>query len=166
MNPVNWALMFSKPHKIFSMHVLPGIWNSMPCSAPILHMGTLQMNRLSKVTIPINMIYGYILLSPKLQLWPNSVIYIPMHYFPNIYWALPMSHTLFLVLAVKNSDQRPCPPCGDSLHCTMPFPWTVGAPCSTMSCLSQLERLLPSIRAKQMSLGRGLSVVTARTFKN
>lgn len=165
MNPVNWDLLFFKTPRNLLHAWPPRHLKQYALFCTHFTYGD-TANEQTKVTIPINMIYGYILLSPKLWLWPNSVIYIPMHCFPNIYWALPMSHTLFLVLAVKNSDQRPCPPRSDSLQCTVPFPWSVGAPCSTMVCLSQLERLLLSIRAKQMSLGRGLSVVTARTFKN
>lgn len=115
---MNWELLFSKPHEIFSMHDLPAIWNSMPCPASILYTGTLPMRRLRL---------------PYLSIWHICIFYwalnsssylILLYIYPciisQLFTECFLQATHFFswcqVAAANTSDQRPCP-WGYGLQC-------------------------------------------------
>lgn len=166
---MNWELLFSKPHEIFYMHAWPPNHLKQYALSCIHFIHRDTANEETKVTIPIDMTHVYILLSPKLQLLPNSFIYLSMHHFPTIYWVLPTGHAFFFLVPGCSSEHlrsetlsvRLRPP----VPCTL-VPCTAAAHCSTMEGLSRLGRRSPSIQAKQRSLRRGLSLVTACTLRS
>lgn len=113
----NWC--FQNSMKSSLCMNLPAIWNGMPCPAPNLHMGTLPMSKVSKVTIPSNICVCFT--HPKTAAF-IYLCYIPIHVlFPK--YLLSASYKPYIILGGR--IQQWTTQIGDSgLHevmCTVHF---------------------------------------------